>query len=240
MNDLPEAFQDSAWLHGATAFTTLRTQRGLPLLWAEHLDRLADTCAFLGLPDPRPALSGGPGPLEAFPEGRLRLTVAASGLWRSHTPLPPQDVQDGVRVWLSEVQVHPQLAGHKTGNYLPYLLARREAQARGCFEALLRGARGEVVDGGISGVVAELDGVLTVPLGSLPSVTRACWRAEAGGTWREGSLTPAVLRAAARLWLCGSGLGVLPVAELRGPGWARSYPVLWPEVRHPALKPPGM
>ena len=61
MLPLLPAAQTSAFLHGASAFTTVRIQptqsrHGAALLWPEHLARLSGTCAFLGLPAPAPDL----------------------------------------------------------------------------------------------------------------------------------------------------------------------------------------
>jgi 4-amino-4-deoxychorismate lyase len=239
VSELSSAFRASAWLHGATAFTTVRTQFGQPLLWPEHLARLAHTCTVLGLPDPVPAAEDVLSQLDPLPEGRLRLTAHAGGLAWQHERLTPLQVEpEGVRLWLSDVQVHPQLAAHKTGNYLPYLLAGRQATDHGCFEALLTDAAGCVVDGSRSSLVLELGGRLIVPFGGLPGVTRAAWLAEWGRPFGTRPVTVADLQAASQLWLAGSGIGVVPVREIQAEGWSRMLTTAWPEVRHPALRPP--
>lgn len=234
---LPADLQASAWLHGASAFTTLRTQFGAPLLWQEHLARLAATCAFLGLPDPRRDAEGVLNDIPLLPEGRLRLTVSEGGAWWSFGALPPAPSAP-VSVLLGGVQVHPQLAAHKTGNYWPYLLAGQEARAHGVFEALLRDADGHFVDGGRTGFLLQLGGELLVPQGGLPSVTRAALLREWSGPWRETRVTKEQLLRAERLWLTGSGVGVLPVGRVRWQGGEQRFEAPWPEVHHPALKPP--
>ena len=75
MRPLPPEVDAGAWLHGATAFTTVRTRYGRPLLWEAHLARLEDTCTFLGLPEPEVNLPI----LDPLPWGLLRLTVTAAG-----------------------------------------------------------------------------------------------------------------------------------------------------------------
>lgn len=128
MKPLPDAVNAGAWLLGETAFTTLRTHRGLALLWEAHLTRLSTTCAFLGLPVPE----GERPPLDPLPWGLLRLTVTPEGTFWSHRPLHPGPrPAQGVTVRVTGVQVHPQLAAHKTGSALPYRLAGREAAQAG-------------------------------------------------------------------------------------------------------------
>jgi 4-amino-4-deoxychorismate lyase len=229
---LPAELDAPASLHGLSAFTTLRTRRGTPLLIQAHLARLADTCDYLGLPAPSTVLST----LEALPWGLLRLTVTDAGTFWHHRPLPPLVVPaEGLRVWLSGKQVHPQLGQHKTGNYLPYVLARREAEAQGAFEGLLTDASGCIVDGGRSGLLLRTGGQFLVPDGGLPSVTRKAWLTDLGVTARIFPVSPEVLRQAEHVWLCGAGVGIVPVGLIAGDGWEQGYEARWPETQHPAL-----
>ena len=242
MKPLPAELNTSTTLHGLSAFATLRTRHGQPLLTAEHLARLADTCTFLGLPPPEPGLPV----LEDFPWGLLRLTVTEAGTFYSHRPLPlPHVPAGGVPLWLGRFQVHPQLGGHKTGNYLPYLLAGREARARGDFEGLLSDHLGHVTDGSRTGLLLRHGEQWTVPGGGLPSVTRAAWLGELGVPVSVSPVSPGMLRGARHVWLCGTGVGVVPVNQISGqgsdtePGWTQRYEVSWPDTQHPALIIPG-
>ena len=242
MKPLPAELNTSASLHGLSAFATLRTRHGQPLLTAEHLARLADTCTYLGLPPPETELPV----LEDFPWGLLRLTVSEAGTFYSHRPLPPPAVPGGgVSVWLGSFQVHPQLGGHKTGNYLPYLLAGQEARVRGEFEGLLSDHLGHVTDGARSGLLIRHGEHWTVPGGGLPSITRAAWLSELGVPVSVSAISPGMLRGARHVWLCGTGVGVVPVGQISSqgsdtePGWTQEYEVCWPETQHPALIIPG-
>ncbi|AFZ68701.1 aminotransferase class IV [Deinococcus peraridilitoris] len=234
---LPQELDSPAWLHGLSAFTTIRTQRGCPLLWSAHLARLSHTCAFLGLPEPSLPAEAVLAQLEPLPEGRLRLTVTGEELWWSHRPLVPVP-RVPVSVWLGEVQVHAQLGRHKTGNYLPYVLAAREASRHGTFESWLVDEAGCVVDGSRTSLLVEVQGELLIPWGGLPGVTCAellrAWRRPA----RRDHLSRSVLMQVERAWITGSGIGVLPVRELRWAGGGRELRVVWPDVTHPALQPP--
>lgn len=234
MRPLPPGVDTGAWLHGATAFTTIRTRWGRPLLWGAHLARLAGTCAFLGLPAPEGELP----PLDPLPWGLLRLTATADGLFWSHRPLSPGPrPAEGVRVRVTRQQVHPGLGGHKTGNYLPYLLAGREAARVGAFEGWLTDAAGNVVDGGRTSPLLELGGRLVLPAGGLPGITRAAFLGDR--EFEERPVPVAELPRVTRAWLCGSGVGIVPVRELAGEGWKVVLPTAWPEVSHPALVWPG-
>lgn len=235
MKPLPAGLDQSAWLHGATAFTTLRTCRGLPLLWRAHLARLAESCALLGLPRPEEDVPH----LDPLPWGLLRLTATPDGLFWSHRPLlPGPRPVDGVRVRLTDMQVHPQFAAHKTGNYLPYLLAGREAARAGAFEGWLTDTAGHVVDGGRTSPLLEVPhssggGELVVPAGGLPGITRAAFLARR--TFQIRPVPVEELPQVTRAWVCGSGVGIVPVREITGEGWRVALPVRWPEVNDPAL-----
>ncbi|WP_221089359.1 aminotransferase class IV [Deinococcus aquaedulcis] len=228
MKPLPEAVRVPAWLHGASAFTTVRTRHGEALLWPQHLTRLRATCTFLGLPAPDPDRP----PLAPFPWGLLRVTVTGEGTFWSHTPLTPGPCPlEGVAVRLTDLQVHPQLAAHKTGNYLPYRLAA--GQAAPAFEGWLTNPGGELVDGSRTSPVLELGGELVLPAGGLPGLTRAVWLE--GRAFTERPVHTRELLRVTRAWVCGSGVGVVPVRRLDGPGLALDLPVAWPDTDHPAL-----
>ncbi|GGM14332.1 aminotransferase class IV [Deinococcus aerophilus] len=232
MKPLPPHLDAPAWLHGATAFTTVRTHRGAARLWPQHLARLRATCAFLDLPGPDPALP----PLEPWSWGLLRVTVAGGGTFWSHRPLQPGPrPAGGVNVRLTGVRVHPQLAAHKTGNYLPSRLAAR--QSGDAFEGWLRGEDDTLADGTRTSPLLELDGTLVLPAGGLPGVTRAAFVQGLGVADRatERPVLLAELSRVTRAWVCGSGVGVVPVRRIMGEDWTRDLKVSWPETEAPAL-----
>lgn len=229
MRPLPPSLGTPAWLHGASAFTTVRVLGGRALLWPAHLARLRGTCAWLGLPEPSgelPTLEGAQ---------LLRVTVTEEGSFFQTRPLsaPPPPPQ-GVRVWLGSWQVHPQLAGHKTGNYLPYRQAGAEAAGAGCFEGWLSDGAGHLADGSRTSPLLDLGGELTVPAGGLPGVTRA--HAAPGAVTRPVALDE--LRGLRRAWVAGSGTGLVPVAELRGPDWSLKLESEWRGQEDDALRWP--
>lgn len=173
---LPEGFL----YHGMSVFTTLRVEKGRPLWLEEHLFRLRRHASALGLPYP------GDGvflkDLEALakefahlPCLRLRLTVG-EGVWlseaRPYSPPPLASYEEGVRVLLTPYRVHPDLCRFKTGNYLPYRLAQREAEGQGAFEGLLQDSEGYVVDGSRTSPLLYREGGLFLLEGGLEGITR--------------------------------------------------------------------
>lgn len=232
MRPLPPEVQAPAWLLGESAFTTVRTWGGAALLWEQHLARLQGTCAWLGLPAPEEELPR----LDAAGWGLLRVTVTPDGTFWSRRPLAPGPRPErGVVVRLTEMEVHPQLAAHKTGNYLPYLLAGRAAA--GAFEGWLTDGNGHVLDGSRTSPLLELDGRLVVPSGGLPGITRAAFLS--GRSFETRPVTVADLPHVTRAWVCGSGVGVVPVRRIVGEGWGVDFPAEWPAVTDRALVWPG-
>lgn len=230
MNILPTVLDDPAWLHGASAFTTVRTRHGSALNWPAHWARLAGTCTFLGLPEPEAELPG----LEAFAWGLLRITVTAGGTFALHRPLTPGPrPAAGVRIHLTDIQPHPQLAAHKTGNYLPYRLAAQQATAAGAFEGWLVDGAGHVVDGSRTSPLLEIGGRLVLPAGGLPGLTRAAFLE--GQEVETRLVATAELPQVSRAWMCGAGVGIVPVREITGPGLQVRLPVQWPEVQAAGL-----
>ncbi|MFC4424612.1 aminotransferase class IV [Deinococcus navajonensis] len=231
MKPLPAALDDPAWLHGESVFTTLRTRAGQALHWPAHRHRLEQSCAALGLPAPDPELPS----MTKDPWGLARVTVTRHGTFFSQRPLSPGPrPRTGVHVRLTSVQVHPQLAGHKTGNYLPSRLAAQEAD--GAFEAWMQDTAGHLADGSRTSPLLDLGGEWVVPAGGLPGITRALFLSAMAFTTRQVHVSElGHVRAA---WICGSGVGVVPVARLDLPVGPRTLPVRWPDVADPALRWP--
>ncbi|WP_293913983.1 aminotransferase class IV [Deinococcus sp.] len=217
---LPPELNHPAWLHGLSAFTSVRLHWGAPQFWPMHRARLAATCALLGLSPP--------GELEIPPEAAaaeftlLRLTVTDAGQFVSWRPLGSR-ASGGVHVHVGGQQVHPQWGAHKTGNYLPYVLALREARRVGAFEGLLTDGAGRVVDGSRSSLLIRSGGEILEPVGGLDGVTRSVFIQENAEHWRREALSLYDVQTAEALWLCGSGIGVRPVSQLSGDGWALNF-----------------
>jgi branched-subunit amino acid aminotransferase/4-amino-4-deoxychorismate lyase len=204
-----------------TLFETLRIEDGRPVRGAAHLARLSASARALGVAfDPAAAataLTGAPpgtwrARLTLYPGGRLELER-----WPYHPDRPGTVVAVG---WATEtVRSGDPVRRHKTRDRGLYDRGAALAQARGWADALFLNERGEVVEGAISTLIAELDGVrLTPPVraGALPGVLRATLLRR--GLVREGAFGPDELARASRLWLASSLRGLRRARIATEPG----------------------
>lgn len=237
---------DRGLLHGDGLFETMRVAGAAVPLLERHLGRLFASLAALelaipeeeaeleravervidanGLEDGALRLTVTRGPLEGPPT--LAPAVAPTRLLQPR-PLdlpPPRRYRDGVAAILAlSISAGPrQLTRHKTLNHLPSLLARREAERAGVFEALLLTPHGAVVEGSRTNLFAVFGGEAVTPSkesGALPGVGRGLVLealAEAGVTCRRRTLRAERLGAADEIFLTSSVLGVLPVTRFEG------------------------
>ncbi|MGB9887499.1 MAG: aminotransferase class IV [Moorellales bacterium] len=226
---------DPGFLYGEGLFETLAVCRGRPVLPEPHLERLAASAAWLGLPDPgrkvwlealeeviaanqvgegwvRLVLTRGPG-------GGLALVAAGEG-----RRYPEEHYRRGWRAVISSYRQdqNSPLCRHKTLNFLPHLLARREALARGADEGLHLNLAGEVAEGAYTNVFLVRGGRLVTPpveSGLLPGVTRAAvmeLAAELGLAVRERPVRPEEFLEAEEAFLTSSLAGVMPLVAVEG------------------------
>lgn len=163
---------DLGFLYGDGLFETMRVGAGRPLHLDEHLERLASGAAFLGIPCPpsgelRRAMTAVIAANEVE-EGSLRLTLTR-GEGTGPDPVPgikptlvvsakrgipyrEEQYMEGFRaklVSLRRDQGSP-LCRVKSLNFLPNLLARREAREAGCDEGLFLNLEGNLSEGAVS------------------------------------------------------------------------------------------
>lgn len=235
---------DGGFLHGAGLFETMRADFGRVFRLDAHLERMLNSAEKLGLPIERPDL-----PLTRdFEEllrqnqletARIRMTVTVGSMHSASaaqdqrtlnvcvtaTPLPPYPAeleQRGMSVLITtftQSNVDP-LAGHKTINYLPRLLALRQAQRLGCGEALWFTPQNLLAEGCISSVFVVKAGELaTPPLNTpvLPGVSRAVLleiASEQSIAAHERALNINDVLDADELLLTNSSLQVVPVCRV--------------------------
>ncbi|MCK4601370.1 MAG: aminotransferase class IV family protein [Phycisphaerae bacterium] len=144
---------DAGFLHGASAFTTMLAHNGVVFRLDRHIARLMETARLLSLqtdvtPESLTAAIGEVLKANELAEARMRITLTPGSV-RGGEPttlvmaetLPeyPKDwYEKGITVAISSFK---QLAGapmfgYKTGCYLPRMLARQEAAAKGAAEAI--------------------------------------------------------------------------------------------------------
>lgn len=193
---------------GRTLFETLRAEGGRPVRGALHVARLTRSAAVLGIPLDEAEVHA---VLADLPAGtvRLRLTARPDGTVQLEAwPFEPEPGGTFVSVGWAEEEIRSSdpARRHKSRDRAAYDRGARQAAEAGLADVLFRNERGEVVEGAISTLFAEIDGrVWTPPIasGALPGILRATWLAR--GAARVGTLRPRDLRRATRLWI-GSSL----------------------------------
>jgi branched-chain amino acid aminotransferase len=236
---------DRGFLYGDAVFEVLRTYGGVPFALGEHLARLgrsADRVA-IALPVDQAALRGeveravaaagndesyvrivvtrGSGPLSLDPDTAgtpLRVILVEP------VTAPPRELYArgivAVTVRTRRVVDDTAAAGAKVSNYLPNLLALRQAKAQGGGEALVVDALGHVVEGASSNVFVVAGGRLATPpesAGILAGITRAYVLGAAGRLGigvDERALRPEDLYGAEEVFITSSIREVLPVVRV--------------------------
>lgn len=221
------SFSDRGLAYGDGVFTTVKVLGGAPQFLERHLRRLGRDAAAIGLPAPlgrvEAACFGLISRLD-IEEGVLKTTLTrgtgARGLSTKSVALPTTIVSASslpeIRPPLCAISVpdgRGALAAHKTLNYLPNVLAVKQAEEAGCDEAVFvrDGMLLEATASNLVGVVE--DRLLTPPLECrvLGGVAREVLLEE--GVVFEGALPTDISEP---LYCINSVRGVEPVAKLDG------------------------
>nr|WP_299239592.1 aminodeoxychorismate lyase [uncultured Halomonas sp.] len=224
---------DRGFAYGDGLFETVLIRDGKPLLWREHMARLARGCERLAMVAPErhvldalpteagPGLhvlkivvtrgSGGRGYLPpASPRTRLR--------WQLSPFAPREDHwRDGVRVRLCALQLgcQPRLAGLKHLNRLENVLARQEWCDDRIAEGLLCDSDGMLVEATCMNLFWLRNGCLETPLldrCGVAGTLRAALLAKR--QVKEVSCPVGVLNTLEALWIGNSVQGLWPVTRL--------------------------
>jgi branched-chain amino acid aminotransferase len=188
---------DRGFLFGDAVFEALRTYRGAPDALEQHLARLEQSCAILGIElsisraqfarEIEQAIAAVPAPERYLrimvtrgerPEGLAPRGAGAARRVIIVRPLVATDstlYDQGIRVISTLAPPSPLWAGAKPAAYLNNLLALGRAQSSGADDALLLGPYGELLEGATSSLFLVRAGALYTPplaLGILPGITR--------------------------------------------------------------------
>lgn len=183
---------DNGFLCGDGIFETMRAYNGAIFALDRHLDRLLRSAQILGL-------NGMPGKdvlenacqklleINSLRDARVRLTVSG-GIPNSPKPtvLITATAYDGYDKSLYEMGMSAiTLPGYRISNspvssiksvsYLSSIMARRQAVAAGCNEAILINEQRNITEGSFTNIFAVKDKtILTAPVndGLLPGITR--------------------------------------------------------------------
>lgn len=209
-------------MNASGVFETLRTERGRTFDLDRHLARAQKSAARFGMEFPNAVsvvdevtrlLERDASQVEM---GRLRINFHRDGKfeirheqyqqWKAPAKITKIDVP---------VDTRDPLTGHKTLPYTANLAALEIASRAGFDEGLRINERGEVVEGSISNLIAEIDGNwVTPPLssGALPGITREIAIEKLSVT--ESIIMPADLDRATALFITTSLRDFQPVAFL--------------------------
>jgi branched-chain amino acid aminotransferase len=232
---------DHAFLFGDSIYETLRTYNGKPFLFSRHFARLEHSATGIDLRLPwtksktlvevRKTLLPG--------ESRIRLIVTrGTGGLSADTetctdpsvviivvPLtvPPQRIyEEGVHVVISSVQRSTRFADIKTGSLIHQVLARREANLKKAYEAILLTPDNKLSDGITSNICLVRDGKLLTPAheaGIVAGITRGVvldLAREMGLEVVEGLLDVDEVVRAEEMFLTSTTREVVPIARVDG------------------------
>jgi branched-chain amino acid aminotransferase len=236
---------DRGFLYGDAVFEVLRTYGGRPFALGEHLARLHRSAekVFIDLPVDEATLARevSTGIAAAHnEESYLRLMITRGSGPLSLDPatathplrvlfvepvVPPSREVYAHGVALASARTHRAVdattaAGAKVTNYLPNLLALREAKRKGAQEVLVIDERDQVIEGATSNVFIVRGGRVATPpesAGILPGITRAhvmAAAAAAGIPCDERALSLDEVYAADEVFITSSIREVVPVVRV--------------------------
>ncbi len=163
------AVTDRAVQYGFSTYESIRVVNSHPVHLTEHLRRLQNSCDGIGLTHPFTVdqIAGWVAALisaDAIVEATMRIQLYGGGqptLFILAAPIltyPPSYYLDGVGA--STYRGERLIPSCKTGNLLLNYMALADANAHGCFEALLVDRHGHVLEGTRSNFFAFSEGVL--------------------------------------------------------------------------------
>lgn len=229
------SIKDRGFLLGDGLFETMRCKNGRICHFDDHMHRLSEGCALLGLPhvpsqtigkaiqsllvtssldegSVRLTLTRGEGPRGLFPDIEYQpnlLITAASGHFSS---------EQKTLIFARHVRRDEQsiLCRVKNTNGLTSILARREAIAGKVDDAVLLNTQGHVAEGTVSNILVLKDGQLLTPpvsSGALPGIARKHLIEKANVILSE--MEPSQLYEAQAVWLC-NVLSLHEICEIEG------------------------
>lgn len=228
---------DRGLMYGDGLFETLRADDGHIWHYTRHIDRMLESARELNFdaeafPDWRAIIlnlieANG---LRRFTRIKILVTRGVDPTLGLPLPLtqtmlvtttpfsPPSnaDLERGVDARISNSWITPQLAAHKTMNYLPFLCANQEVKAQGAEIALLKDAEGFISEAVTAAVVFTRGEKWIFPKSQwqLPSTTAEVLaeRLEADGHSIEFSgIRESDLRQLDGCWLLSSSMGARPL-----------------------------
>ena len=232
------SIRDRGFLYGDGLFETLCTRKRVPLFLDDHLDRLEKGLKALSIQNVNlEKLSRAVEQvIEANPFVELTLRIAVSRGIGQRGPSPavgnePTCIIDAYPCKPDSDHLKPLslclstclgafMPEHKTANYLRSVMARLEAQERGCDEALLIAPDGSLTETAASNIfLIQGRKLLTPGLSCLPGITRdkiLALAPDCGFELCTDQLGVEALHDAEEIFLTNSVMGLVPVASVEG------------------------
>ena len=153
-------------------------------------------------------------------ENRVRISIIAA----EYRPPSQELYQKGFKAFLSSVRIAARrnCSSVKSIRYLPYIKSAREAEKRGCHEAVLLNQKGEVMEGSRSNLFFVYDGKLFTPAlksGCLNGITRQVvvkLAANRGLPVKSVVVKPRDLFKAEEIFITNSLIELMPLTQLNG------------------------
>ena len=169
---------ESGWLLGTGIFETIKTVNRSPYLLALHLQRAATSAKLLGINLPSiPSVELAVRELliaEPNVNGHLRISFDVNGQWSAiHLPYQPLTAPAKIRIH-SDPLMSPG-ARIKSYPYDQRLAILNEAKLLGFDEAIVYNTQGNISEGAVSNIMAQINGQwITPPIsdGALPGIMR--------------------------------------------------------------------
>ncbi|MGQ9454627.1 MAG: aminotransferase class IV [Armatimonadota bacterium] len=257
------ALVDRGFLFGYGLFETIRVQDRECVRFSRHMNRLADGAKLIGL-DNLPAFHAIKEAISSLIEAndirnaRIRLTVTGgisptAGITFQDTPNPslaivayelPDTEPPPARVIISTIRRDEQnpLSSVKSLNYLPSILALREARRKGADDAVMLNTRGHVAEGTMGNIFLRFGHTLITPSlddGLVPGTVRAAvveHASELGFQVAEKVVTPDELTHADEAFFTNAIQLIRPIREINGTVLKNSSTALVKQLREALTK----
>ncbi|WP_158571337.1 aminotransferase class IV [Blautia sp. OF03-15BH] len=217
---------DEGYFFGLGFFETIAVKKGRPLLLDWHLERLVDSCRFLGITFPYSAAA-----VEKLlaekncPEnGVLKIVASEENILflTRENHYGPADYEKGFHLAYTKVRRNETspLTYRKSLNYGDCILEKRAVRGSDIQEPVFLNTRGEIAEGATSNLFFVKDGTLHTPeisSGILPGILRR-WVLETGK--KEGlpvverRIRPEEVKSFEECFVTNSLLGIMPVSAL--------------------------
>lgn len=226
---------DPGFLYGQGVFETMRAYNKKIFRLDSHIERLLKALSLLEIKIGQGAEALKEAALGCIKENNLKDAYVRITVWqgadkghiaifaKSYDFLQKEDYRKGFRAVISKTfrqNEFSPLSGIKSANYLPLLLAYRQAKAQGYDESLLLNTQGFLSEASRSNIFFIKDNCLITPMldcGCLPGITRDTVLSIAAKEkiqCLEAKVSPEELKKADEAFLTNSMIEVMPLVAV--------------------------